>query len=109
MKEGSFGFGLGAEKNDESDLASLTVFTTTFWISFLTADVAPPGNRVEEEDGMDEMACFFGGGTDLEDKVSLGFRFLVVSIEVPTANACGISDFAFLYRSAEVATREVIC
>ena len=70
MKLGSFGFGFGAEKNDESDFASLTapafvVTVVTLTVAGVTAVffVGGPG---------------FGGGSD-------GFLFLVFesSADVP--------------------------
>lgn len=66
LKLGSFGFGLGAEKNEESDLASLTAVTGGF-TSFLTMGF---------DDDAEPTAGFFDGGSVFEGGGSLGFRFL---------------------------------
>ena len=67
LKLGNLGFGLGPEKNDESDFASLTSLTTAF-ASFLTATGFVDVVEVE-------TAAFFEGGADFADVVS-AFRFL---------------------------------
>ena len=67
LKLGSFGFGFGPEKNEESDFASLTSLTTAF-ASFLTATGFVEVVEVE-------TAAFFEGGTDFTDALS-AFRFL---------------------------------
>jgi hypothetical protein len=73
LKVGSFGFGLGAEKNEESDLASFTEVTTVLG-SFFTA------TAFEGADGA--TATFFVGGAVFEGVGSLSFRFLLfVSIK----------------------------
>jgi hypothetical protein len=66
LKLGSFGFGFGAEKNDESDFASFTEVTNGL-ISFFTTGLVV----VVDDDataGFFEGGAVFGGG-------SLGFRF----------------------------------
>jgi len=67
LKLGSLGFGLGAEKNEESDLASFTAVTTGF-ASFFTIGL---------DDDAVPTAAFFGGGMAFDGGGSLGFRFLV--------------------------------
>lgn len=77
LKLGSFGLGLGAEKNDESDFDSLS---ETLFVdvdvddlgSFLTADLDDDDEAAEEEDA---RACFFVGGPDFDASGS-DFRFL---------------------------------
>jgi hypothetical protein len=64
LKLGSFGLGFGAEKNDESDLASFTAVTTGFVSFFATG-------REDEE----LTAIFLIGGGGLVGG-SLSFRFL---------------------------------
>jgi hypothetical protein len=66
LKLGSFGFGLGAEKKDESDFASFTAGTAGF-TSFLTIGL---------DDDAEPTAGFFDGGGAFEGGGSLGFRFL---------------------------------
>jgi hypothetical protein len=66
LKLGSLGFGLGAEKNDESDLASLTAVTTGL-VSFLTT--------TGFDDDAVPTADFFVGGGAFEGVASLNFRF----------------------------------
>jgi hypothetical protein len=63
LKLGSLGFGFGAEKNDESDLASLTAagFVSFFTTTGFDEDAVP-------------TAGFFVGGGGL-DGASLSFRF----------------------------------
>lgn len=73
LNVGSFGFGLGAEKKDESDLASLTAVTTGFAPSFFTV-VAAGAARDEGPAPDDEIACFFSGGAAFG---SVTFRFLL--------------------------------
>jgi hypothetical protein len=66
LKLGSLGFGLGAEKNDESDLASFTAVTaglTSFFTMGFDDDAKP-------------TAGFLDGGGVLEGGGSLSFRFL---------------------------------
>ena len=65
LKLGSLGFGFGAEKNDESDLASFTAVTTGF-ASFFTAGREEAGVRANFLMGKTPL----GGG-------SLNFRFLL--------------------------------
>jgi hypothetical protein len=68
LNVGSFGFGLGAEKNDESDFASFTDVTIGFGSFFTTAGL----------DGADGVtAIFFAGGAIFEGCGSLNFRFLL--------------------------------
>lgn len=71
LKLGSFGFGFGAEKNDESDFASLTaaVAVTGFGLSLISL-VAENFVVV-----ILAIACFFCGGRGLVLGGSLGFRF----------------------------------
>lgn len=72
LKLGSFGFGLGAEKKDESDFASFTAVAVGF-ASFFTAIGL-------EEDAL-PRAGFFNGGGPLESGGSFNFRFFsLVSI-----------------------------
>lgn len=66
LKLGSFGFGLGAEKNDVSSFASLTAGATGL-VSFFTTTGF-------EEEGV-PTAGFLGGGAFLTGRDSLGFRF----------------------------------
>lgn len=73
LKLGSFGLGLGFEKNDESDLASFTEVTTGFTSFFTTV-----GRDVAEE----ATANFLAGGAALDGGGSFSFRFLFfVSVE----------------------------
>jgi hypothetical protein len=70
LKLGNLGFGFGAEKNDESDLASLTAGMTGF-TSFLTT----------LEDALDTVGAegvvdFFAGGGAFAGGGSFSFRFL---------------------------------
>lgn len=66
LKLGSFGFGFGAEKNDESDLASLTSLTADL-TSFLMTEAL--------DDETVEGVLFFKGGADFEAGAS-ALRFL---------------------------------
>jgi hypothetical protein len=73
LKVGSFGFGLGAEKNEESDLASFTAVTTAFGSFFTAGGLDSAGGAT---------AIFFAGGAVFAGSGSLSFRFLLfVSIE----------------------------
>lgn len=67
LKLGSFGFGFGAEKNEKSDLASLTAVGKTGFDSFFIITGL-------DEDAMPTAGFFIGGGTF--DGASLSFRFL---------------------------------
>lgn len=67
LKLGNLGFGLGPEKNEESDFASFTSFTTCF-ASFLTATGLTEFAEVE-------IAAFLEAGADFADAVS-AFLFL---------------------------------
>lgn len=66
LKLGSLGFGFGAEKNEKSDLASLTAVSRAGFVSFFTTT------------GLDDEAVptagFFGGGGAFNG-ASLSFRF----------------------------------
>lgn len=74
MNVGSFGFGLGAEKKEESDLASFTEVTTGFGSFLTTVGLDSVGGAT---------ATFFVGGAAFEGGGSLGFRFLLlVSIKI---------------------------
>lgn len=66
LKLGSFGLGLGAEKNDVSSFASLTAGAKDL-VSFLTT------TGFEEE--VVPTAGFLGGGALLAGRGSLDFRF----------------------------------
>lgn len=70
LKLGSFGLGFGAEKNEESDLASLTEVTTGL-TSFLTMG-AFEGAGVA-------TATFFAGGADFDGAASGSLRFLLLA------------------------------
>jgi hypothetical protein len=69
LNVGSFGFGLGAEKNEESDLASFTEVTTAFGSFFTIEDFDRTGGAT---------AIFFGGGADFMGCDSFSFRFLLL-------------------------------
>jgi len=68
LKLGSFGFGFGAEKKDESDLASLTAARTTGLGSFFTAGL-------DDDVGVARAAFLTGGGAFRGG--SFNFRFLL--------------------------------
>lgn len=70
LKLGSLGLGLGAEKNEESDFASLTAGAGL--ISFLT------GMGLTGSGATFEMASFFAGGAAFEENPSSNLRFLVL-------------------------------
>ena len=72
LKLGNFGFGFGAEKNDESDFASLTVVVTTLGFTCATFEVVAV--FAAATDG------FFGGGAAFDELSSESFRFFVFSI-----------------------------
>jgi hypothetical protein len=72
LKLGSFGLGFGAEKNEESDLASLTAVAVGL-ASFLTLGF---------DDDAEPTAGFFKGGGAFERGGSLSFRFF------PFESAC---------------------
>jgi hypothetical protein len=73
LNVGSFGFGLGAEKNDESDFASFTEVTTVFGSLFTAVGFDGAGGAT---------AIFFAGGPVFKGCGSLSFRFLLfVSIQ----------------------------
>ena len=73
LKLGSFGLGLGAEKNEESDFASFTSLSSfpAVFVSFLTTGFV--------EDGAD-TAVRFGGGPAFAD--ASPFRFLFAASTV---------------------------
>jgi hypothetical protein len=73
LNVGSLGFGLGAEKNDESDFASFTDVTTAFGSFFTTAGLDGAGGAT---------AIFFAGGAVFEGCGSFNFRFLLFSVEL---------------------------
>jgi hypothetical protein len=76
LKVGSFGFGLGVEKNDESDFASFTAVTGL--ISFFTT-----GLVIEVGEA---TADFFKGGAAFEGG-SLDFRFFPFGSIYTSVNA----------------------
>lgn len=81
LKLGSFGLGFGAEKNEESDFASLTDVIAGFASFFKVAglDVAEVAT-----------AGFFAGGATFDEGGSVGFRFLLfesgqLAVSIPFA------------------------
>ena len=71
MKLGSLGFGFGAEKNDESDLESLTVWGAALLSFFTTTGL---------EDDAEETAAFFVGCADF-DAGGSALRFLAEGMQ----------------------------
>lgn len=69
LNVGSFGFGLGAEKKEESDLASFTEVTTAFDSFFTAGDLDGAGGAT---------AIFFAGGAVFVGCGSFSFRFLLL-------------------------------
>jgi hypothetical protein len=67
LKLGSFAFGFGAEKKDESERASLTAIAG--FVSFFTGVGF-------ELDALGAIATFFAGGGAFADGNSTGLRFL---------------------------------
>lgn len=74
LKLGSFGLGFGAEKNEESDLESLTAGMECL-VSFFTA--VPLDNE--------ETAGFLAGGGAFAAGGSLSFRFLALGSDTLSA------------------------
>jgi hypothetical protein len=79
LKLGNFAFGFGAEKNDESERASLTAITG--FVSFFS-DVG------FEVDAAGAMAAFFAGGGAFADGMSTGFLFLSFESAKGRISAC---------------------
>jgi hypothetical protein len=80
LKLGSLCFGFGAEKNEESDLASLTA---AGFVSFFTTTGF-------DEDAVPTAGFFVGGG--VFDVASLSFRFFgLTSTAYPRTNSQGRS------------------
>ncbi len=71
LKLGSFGFGFGAEKNDESDLASFTAAAAPGVFGLSLVSLTATGFAAT----LFETASFFCGGRGLTLGGSLGFRF----------------------------------
>lgn len=79
LKLGNFAFGFGAEKNDESERASLTAIAG--FVSFFSA----VGFNV---DMVGVIATFFAGGGAFADGRSTGFRFLSLESARDKISAC---------------------
>lgn len=73
LKLGSFGFGLGAEKKDESDFASLTEVTTCFASFLMSGTFIGSGGAT---------ANFLDGGAVFDEGTSPSFRFLLFASTV---------------------------
>lgn len=84
LKLGSFGFGFGAEKKEESDLKSLDAGTVGL-VSFFTTVVLAVG-----ADG-EETATFFVGGGALAAGGSFSFRFFTLLSSVELFSTCFVA------------------
>jgi len=87
LKEGSLALGLGAEKKDESALASLTACGG----AFVVIDIDPGSfftTAVGFVDDVVPTAAFFNGCGNLLDAGSVSFRFFVLgsNIRIQQAN-----------------------